>query len=171
MFEIPRPYSRPSSTKALGWKPGTCASHGSLPEYDVSMCPLNMRLGPPPVPARVPSTLARPSSTCCHCTWRRMATNVSRISSAIASSDPVKLGVPMARDAHSTRRSRSMWSSVTDERKHLLAEQADLVVSAVAPELEHDVRAARVPILVNRRDAVVRSPGDRLAAVEQGVRD
>ena len=50
MFEIPRPYSRPSSTNALGWKPGTCASQGSRPEYDVSMCPLNMRLGPPPAP-------------------------------------------------------------------------------------------------------------------------
>ena len=26
-----------SRTKGSGWKPGTCASHGSLPEYDVSM--------------------------------------------------------------------------------------------------------------------------------------
>ena len=105
MFEIPRPYRRPSSTNALGWKPGTCASHGSRPEYDVSMCPLNMRLGPPPAPARVPSTFARPSSTCCHCTCSPMSRNVSRMSSAIASSEPVKLGMPIARDAQSTSRS------------------------------------------------------------------
>ena len=34
------------------------------------MCPLNIRLGPPPAPSRMPSTFARPSSTCCHCTRR-----------------------------------------------------------------------------------------------------
>src|SRR6188508_1593675 len=138
MFEIPSPYSRPSSTNALGWKPGTCASHGSRPEYEVSMCPLNMRLGPPPEPARVPRTFARPSSTCCHCTCSPRPRNVSRTSSAIASSEPVKLGVPIAREAHSTRRSRSMRISVTDVWKHLVAEEPDLVVPTVAPELEHD---------------------------------
>ena len=59
-------------TNASGWKPRTPASHGSRPEYDVSMWPLNMRLCPPPAPGHVPSTLARPSSTCCHCTCRPM---------------------------------------------------------------------------------------------------
>ena len=113
MFEIPSPYSRPSSTNALGWNPGTCASHASRPEYEVSMCPLNMRLGPPPAPGRVPSTFARSSSTCCHCTCRPMSANVCAISSAIACSEPVKLGAPIARDAHSTSRSRSIGISLT----------------------------------------------------------
>src|SRR6476620_10852576 len=166
MFEIPSPYSRPSSTNALGWKPGTCASHGSRPEYEVSMWPLNMRLEPPPTPARVPRTFARPSSTCCHCTWRPMPWKVSRINSAIASSEPVKLGVPMARDAQSTRRSRSMRISATDLWKHLLAEEADLVVATVAPELEHDVRAPRLAVILDRRDAVLGCARDRLAAIE-----
>ena len=31
MFEIPSPYSRPSPSKACGWKPGTSRSQGSLP--------------------------------------------------------------------------------------------------------------------------------------------
>src|SRR5581483_6264079 len=53
MFEIPSPYSRPSSTNGSGWKPGTCASHGSRPEYEVSMWPLSIRVGPPPVPSAV----------------------------------------------------------------------------------------------------------------------
>src|SRR5262245_25091585 len=167
MFEIPRPYRRPSSTNAFGWNPATCASHGSRPEYDVSTCPLNMRLAPPPAPGRMPRTFARPSSTCCHCTWRPMPTNVSRMSSAIASSEPVKLGVPMARDAQPTRRSGSMRRSVTDVREHLLAEEAYLVVPSVAPELEHHVRATGVPVLLDRRDAVLRRSRDRLAAVEK----
>ena len=47
---------------------GIPASHGSRPEYDVSRSPLNISVGPPPVPGRVARTLARPSSTCCHCT-------------------------------------------------------------------------------------------------------
>ena len=59
---------RPSRSNPCGWKPGMPASQGSRPEYDVSMCPLNISVGPPPVPARVASTFARPSSTCCHCT-------------------------------------------------------------------------------------------------------
>src|SRR6476659_4200271 len=169
MFEIPSPYRRPSSTNALGWKPGTCASHGSRPEYEVSMWPLNMRLGPPPTPARVPRTFARPSSTCCHCTCRPMPTNVSRISSPIASSEPVKLGVPMARDAQSTRRSRSIRISATDVWEHLLAEEADLVAPAVTPELEHHVGAPCLAVLLDRRDAVLGRARDRLAAVEERV--
>src|SRR3990172_8424242 len=128
-----------------------------------------MRPGPPSVPSRIPSTFARPSSTCCHCTCRPMSRKVSRMSSAIASSDPVKLGVPIARDAHSMMRVSSILSSVTDVWKHLLAEEADLVVAPVAPELEHDVGAARVAVLVDRLDAVRRRPSDRLALVEDRV--
>ena len=59
-----------SRTNAFGWKPGTSVSHGSRPEYEVSMCPLNINDWPPPVPDQVPSAFARPSSTCCHCTCR-----------------------------------------------------------------------------------------------------
>src|SRR5919106_6800015 len=169
MFEIPSPYNRPSSTNAFGWNPGTCASHASRPEYEVSRCPLNMRLGPPPTPGRVPSTFARSSSTCSHCTWRPMSASVCATSSAIACSEPVKLGVPMAVLAHSTSRSRSMVSSPTEMRQDLLAEEADLLMTAVAPELEHDVGAARLAVLLNRGDAVLRRAGDRLAAVEGRV--
>ena len=50
-----------------------------------------------------------------------------------------------------------MRSSATDVRQHLLAEEADLVVPAVAPELQHDVRAARVAVLLDRGDAVRRA--------------
>src|SRR5918992_1609045 len=152
MFEIPSPYRRPSSTNALGWKPGTCVSHASRPEYDVSTCPLNMRLGPPPAPGRVPSTFARSSSTCCHWTCSPMSAKVCATSSARACSEPVKLGVPIAALAHSTSRSRSIAISVTEVRKHLLAEEADLLVTAVAPQLEHDVRAAGLAVLLDRRE-------------------
>src|SRR5215470_19166758 len=98
-----------------------------------------------------------------------MPRNVSSISPAIASSEPVKLGVPIARDAQSTRRSRSMRISATDVWKHLLAEEADLVVAAVAPELEHHVRAPRLAVLLDRRDAVLGRARDGLAAVEERV--
>src|ERR1051326_1818885 len=110
MFEIPSPYRRPSRSNAEGWKPGTDRSHGSRPEYDVSMWPLNMRLFPPPAPARVPRTFARPSSTCCHCTCRPIESSVCAISSAIACSSPVKLCTPIIREAVSTRRSRSIFT-------------------------------------------------------------
>ena len=58
-----------------------------------------------------------------------------------------------------------------DVRQDLLAEQADLLVPVLAPELEHDVRAARVLVLLDRRDAVRGRAGDRLALVEDRVRD
>src|SRR5215471_16319274 len=133
------------------------------------MCPLSIRLGPPPVPSRIPSTFARPSSTCCHCTRSPRSPNVSAMSSAIACSEPVKLGVAIALLAHSTSRSRSTASSVTDVRQHFLAEESDLLVPRLAPELEHDVRAARVAVLLDRGDAVRRRAGDRLAAREERV--
>ena len=92
------------------------------------------------------------------------------MSSAIACSSPVKLGIETARSAHSTSASSSIRSSVTTEvRQHLLAEELDLLVPVVAPELEHDVRAAGVAVLLDRGDAVLRRAGDRLAAVEDRV--
>src|SRR5574340_840200 len=134
------------------------------------MCPLNMRLGPSPAPSRIPRTFARPSSTCCHWTRSPSSRNVSRTSSAIASSEPVKLGVSIAREAHSTSLASSIRSSATNVREDVLPEEADLVVPAFAPELEHDVRATGGAVLLDRRDAVLGRPRDRTAAVEQGVR-
>src|ERR671919_3266338 len=64
-----------------------------------------------------------------------------------------------------------MRTSVTDVREHLLAEQADLVMATVAPELEHHVRAPRLAVLLDCGNAVLGSSRDRLAAVEQGVGD
>ena len=140
-------------------------SHGSRPEYDVSRCPLNISVGPPPVPAHVPSTFARPSSTSCHCTWRPRDASSSRISSAAACSDPVNDGVDTSRIASSTsRRSSIIGPAAARARRRL-----ELAVPVLAPELEHDVRAAGLAVLLDRRDAVVGRPGDRLAAVEQGV--
>src|SRR4051794_18938990 len=54
-------------------------------------------------------------------------------------------------------------------RQYVAAEQLDLPAPVVAPELEQDVIAARVAVLLDRRDAVGRGAGDRLAAVEQVV--
>ncbi len=48
------------------------------------MCPLNMRLLPPPAPSRIPSAFARPSSTCCHWQRRPVSSYSSAMSSAIA---------------------------------------------------------------------------------------
>ena len=66
--------------EALRLEAGIPASHGSRPEYDVSMWPLNISVGPPPAPARVPSTFARPSSTCCHCTASPSSAQLARTS-------------------------------------------------------------------------------------------
>src|SRR5213083_2264695 len=54
-------------------------------------------------------------------------------------------------------------------RQHFLAEEADLLVPVGSPQLEHDVRAARLAVLLDRGDALVRRAGDRLATVEQGI--
>src|SRR5687768_15605820 len=97
-------------------------------------------------------------------------------------SSPVKLWTPIMRLAVSTSLSRSteIAGSSTligeailgaDVREHLLAEQPDLPVPVVAPQLEHDVRAAGVAVLLDRGDAVGRCAGDRLALVEERVRD
>src|SRR5213075_345067 len=133
-----------------GWKPGTCASQGSLPEYDVSMWPLNISVGPPPAPRSVPRTFARPCSTCCHCTARPSSWNVSAMKVAIAPSLPVKLGIAIARLAHSTSLFRSILRP--DARQHAVSEEPDLVVTPVAPELEHHVRAAGFAVLLDRSD-------------------
>ena len=88
--------------ECLGLEPRTPASHGSCPEYDVSMWPLNMRLLPPPAPSQTPRAFARSSSTCCHWQRRPISSKSSRMSSAIACSLPVKLQVPTMRLAVST---------------------------------------------------------------------
>src|SRR5439155_6137803 len=61
--------------------------------------------------------------------------------------------------------------SATELRQHLLYAEPYLLVSVRAPQLEHDVRAARVAVLLDRLDAVGRCPGDRPALVEERVRD
>ena len=83
-------------------------SHGSRPEYEVSRWPLNISDGALPEPAHVPSTLARPSSTCCHCTCSPIPSRTSRTASAQACSEPVNDGMETSRIASSTRRSRSI---------------------------------------------------------------
>src|ERR671927_1209549 len=163
---------RPSRTNPPGWKPGIPASHGSRPEYDVSMCPLNMSDGPPPVPSQSPTTFGRPSSTCCHCTWSPIRSNSSRTRSPIACSSPVGLEIETRSTASETRRPSSTCAATSgaEMRQHLFPEEPDLLVPPVAPELEHHVRAAGVTVLLDRLDAVARRPGDRPALVEDRVR-
>src|SRR5947208_6415955 len=167
MFEMPRPYTRPSCTKPAGWKPRIPASHGSCPEYDVSMWPLNMSDLPPPAPSQTPTTFGRPSSTSCHCTCSPMSASSSRTRSPIACSSPVGLATETRSTASATSRSASIS---TEMRQHLFAEQLDLLVPPVAPELEHHVRATGLAVLLDRSDAVGRSACDRPALVEDLVR-
>src|SRR5256714_14833723 len=96
-----------------------------------------------------------------------MSSSSSRTRSPIACSLPVGLGTEMRSTA--SRTSRSALTS-TEMRQHLPAEELDLVVTAVTPELQHHVRAARVPILLDRRDAIGGSSRNRLALVEDLVR-
>src|SRR6266550_8463605 len=132
------------------------------------MCPLNMSDLPPPVfVSQRPTTFGRPSSTSCHCTCRPMSLSSSRTRSPIACSAPVGLGTETRSTASATSRSASIS---TEMWQHLFAEQLDLLVPAVAPELEHHVRAACLVVLLDRRDAVRRSAGNRLAFVENLVR-
>src|SRR6266550_5065833 len=151
MFEIPRPYTRPSCTNPSGWKPRTPASHGSRPEYDVSMCPLNMSDLPPPAPSQTPTTFGRPASTSCHCTCSPMSSSSFWTRSPISCSSPVGLAIETRSTARRTRRSASIS---TEMRQHLLPEQLDLLVPPIAPELEHHVRAARLAVLLDRGDAI-----------------
>src|SRR5919201_493024 len=128
---------RPSWTNPCGWNPRTPASHGSRPEYEVSICPLNINAGPPPAPSQSPTTLGRPSSTSCHCTWRPMSASSSRTRSPIACSSPVGLEIDTSSTASCTSRSASIS---TEMRQHLPPEKLDLLVSPLAPELEDHVR-------------------------------
>ena len=136
------------------------------------MCPLNIRLGPPPVarPGAEHVRAAVLDLLPLHLQAHRRRT-CRAISSAIACSSPVKLGVAIACEAHSTSRSSLIGDlgHPRNVRQHLLGEEADLLVAVGAPELEHHVRAARVAVLLDRRDAVGGRAGDRLAAVEQRV--
>src|SRR5438093_11727359 len=138
MFEIPSPTTDPAPTSAFGLKPFPC-NHGSRPEYEVSMCPLNIRLGPPPEPSQSPTTFGRSSSTCCHCTCSPMRSSSSRTRTPIACSSPVGLGI----ETRSTARETSLSSSTcavgsgAEMWQHLLREELDLLVAPVAPELEH----------------------------------
>src|SRR6185436_11607540 len=144
------------------------ASHGSRPEYDVSMCPLNISDLPPPAPSQRPTTFGRPSSTSCHCTCSPMSWSSSRTRSPIACSSPVGLGTETRSTARATRRSVSIS---TEMGQHLLPEQRDLLVPVVAPQFEHHVRATCVAVLLDRGDAVGGRARDRLALVEDLVRD
>ena len=77
------------------------------------MCPLNISVGPPPVPARVASTFARPSSNRPPLDGEpELLTPGPAYHAAIASSEPVKLGIETAASASATRRSRSITASV-----------------------------------------------------------
>src|SRR3954453_4350264 len=95
---------------------------------------------------------------------------------AIVSSLPVKLGIAIALLAHSTSRSRSMpicqprerfvgageecrpeYSSQAGRvacsrahvRQHAVAEEPNLVMPSLTPELEHHVRAAGLAIVLD----------------------
>src|SRR5215204_2065981 len=132
------------------------------------MWPLNISDLPPPAPSQSPTTLGRPSSTSCHCTCRPTSASSSRTRSPIACSSPVGLGIETRSTARPTSRSASIS---TEMRQHLAPEQLDLLVTVLAPELEHHVRAAGFAVLLDRGDAVGGSAGDRLALVEHLVRD
>src|SRR3989442_307285 len=142
-------------------------SQGSRPEYEVSMCPLNMSDVPPPAPSHTPTTFGRPASTSCHCTCSPMSSSSCWTRSPIICSSPVGLGIETRSTARRTRRSASIS---TEMRQHLLPEQLDLLVPAVAPQLEHYVCAARVAVLLDRGDAIRGRAGDRPALVEDLVR-
>ena len=70
-----------------------------------------------------------------------------------------------------SRASASAFWITADVRQDLLAEQPDLLVAVFAPQLEHHVSASGVLVLLDRGDAVGGRSGDRLALVEQRVRD
>src|SRR5215831_152037 len=99
----------------------------------------------------------------------------------MANSLPVGLGVLTYEHAVSTSRrssmqpmSRSVSSSMVAKLiafspqvgEDLLGEQLDLPVALLAPQLEHDVSAAGVVVLLDRLDAVARRARDRTGLVE-----
>src|SRR5437870_2699781 len=143
------------------------ASHGSRPEYDVSMWPLHMSDFPPPVPSSRPMMFGRPSSTSCHCTWSPMSASSSRTRSPIACSFPVGLGTDTRSTASATSRSASISAEM---RQHLASEQLDLLVAPLSPKLEHHMGAARLSVFLDRLDAVGRGTGNGLALVQDLVR-
>src|SRR5712671_435031 len=66
---------------------------GSRPVLEVSICPLNIKLFPLPVPSQSPTTFARPSSTSCQDTARPISSSVLRMYRPISNSSPVALGM------------------------------------------------------------------------------
>ena len=168
MFEIPSPYSRPSLTNGSGWKPGTPRSHGSRPEYDVSMWPLNISVFPPPVPGHVPSTFARPSSTWCHC---GLEAHLAERLLHQAAHRLLVAGEARRGDHPARALDQAVAVDHRDLRQDLLSEQLQLPEPVLAPELEHHVRAAGLLVLLDRGDAVLGRAGDRLALVEDLVGD
>src|SRR5947209_4317657 len=82
----------PFSITAFGLYP-IPVKKSSWPVLEVSICPLNIRQRPLPVPSQRAITLARPSSTSCQVTSRPMLSQVERMYSAILPSLPVGLGM------------------------------------------------------------------------------
>src|SRR3954447_17078247 len=74
-------------------------------------------------------------------------------------------------DRSGCARARASHLSATELREHLLAEEPNLLLPVLAPELQHDVAAAGVAVLLDRRDAIVGSTRDRLALVEDRISD
>ncbi len=117
---------------------------------------------PAAVPGHVPSTFARPSSTCCHCTCSPVASN--SLSSARRPPAPSREG--RRRDEPQREVDQA---ALVDHRtcgRTFSANQSDLLVPLRAPQLQHDVRAAGVLVLLDRSDAVGGRARDRLALVE-----
>ena len=94
---------------------------------------------------------------------------------AMPCSSPVKLWTSIIRLAVSTSRSRSIGDGgVHQSRKcgsTFSPNSRICSMPVLAPELEHDVGAAGVAVLLDRLDAVARRARDRLALVEQRVGD
>ena len=165
---------RPSRSNALRLEARNAREPGLAPRVrGVHVAVEHQASARRPRPASVPSTLARPSSTCCHWTCSPSARRARACSSRHG-----LLGAGEAPDvehptAVSTRR-RGRPSAVAVERHRKCGSTCSpksRICSCrfVAPELEHDVRAARVAVLLDRLDAVVGRARDRLALVEHRV--
>src|SRR5512146_2965861 len=97
-----------------------------------------------------------------------MSSSSARTLSPMECSSPVGLGMETRSTASWTSRSAS---TSTEMGQHLPAEQLDLLVATLSPQLEHHVSAACVAVLLDGGDAVGRRPGDRLALVQDLVGD